>query len=41
MEERILEKVEELSDEMIKTIIEMVKIDSVEAEAEPDAPFGR
>ena len=41
MEERILEKVEELSDEMIKTIIEMVKIDSGEAEAEPDAPFGR
>ena len=41
MEEKILAKVDELSQEMIDTIIRMVQIDSVEAEAEPDAPFGR
>lgn len=41
MEEKILNKVDEISGEMIDTIIEMVKIDSVEAQAEPDAPFGR
>lgn len=41
MEEKILQKVEELSQEMIKTIIEMVKIDSVEGEAEPETPFGK
>ncbi|HIZ78776.1 MAG TPA: Sapep family Mn(2+)-dependent dipeptidase [Candidatus Lachnoclostridium stercorigallinarum] len=41
MEEKILAKVDELSQEMIRTIIRMVQIDSVEAEAEPDAPFGR
>lgn len=40
MEDKILKKVEELSGEMIDTIIEMVKIDSVESEAKPDAPFG-
>lgn len=41
MEEKILAKVDELSQEMIDTIIRMVQIDSVEGEAEPDAPFGR
>ena len=41
MEEKILAKVDELSQEMIRTIIRMVQIDSVEGEAEPDAPFGR
>ena len=41
MEEKILAKVDELSQEMIDTIIRMVQIDSVEAEPEPDAPFGR
>lgn len=39
-EEQILKKVEELSGEMIQTILDMVKIDSVEGEAQPDAPFG-
>ena len=41
MEEKILAKVDELSQEMIDSIIRMVQIDSVEGEAEPDAPFGR
>ena len=41
MEEKILAKVEELSGQLIDTIVRMVQIDSVEAEAEPDAPFGR
>ncbi len=40
MEEKILEKIEELSEEMIETIIRMVRIDSVESEAKPGAPFG-
>lgn len=40
-EQEILKKVEELSGEMIQTIVEMVKIDSVEGEAQPDAPFGK
>ena len=33
MEEKILAKVDELSQEMIDTIIRMVQIDSVEGEA--------
>lgn len=41
MEEKILQKIEELSKEMIDTIIEMVKIDSVEAAPQPGAPFGK
>lgn len=40
MEEQILQKVEELSGEMIRAITEMVKIDSVQAPAREGAPFG-
>ena len=40
MEQEILTKVEALSDEMIDGILEVVKIDSVEAEAKPGKPFG-
>lgn len=41
MEEKILQKIDELSEEMIASIIEMVKIDSVEGKPEPGAPFGK
>ncbi len=40
MEEKILKKVESLKDQMIGGILELVKIDSVETEPEPGAPFG-
>lgn len=38
--EKILAKVEENKEDMIRDIIELVKIDSVEQPAEIDAPFG-
>jgi len=41
LEELILKKVDEISSKMIEDIIELVKIDSVETEAETDAPFGK
>lgn len=41
MEELILKKVDEISPKMIEDIIELVKIDSVETEAETNAPFGK
>ncbi len=40
MEEKILSKVESLKEQMIQGILELVKIDSVETEAEEGAPFG-
>ncbi len=40
MEEKILAKVESLKDQMIDGILELVRIDSVEREAAPGAPFG-
>lgn len=40
MKEKILGKVESLEKEMIEGILELVKIDSVETEATPEAPFG-
>lgn len=40
MEEKILSKIEEIKEDMLDAIIQMVKIDSVEAPAEPDAPYG-
>ena len=40
MEEKIIEMMESLKDRMTEGILEMVRIDSVESEAEPDAPFG-
>lgn len=40
MENEIIAKVEELGGQMIDAILEMVKIDSVESEAAPGAPFG-
>lgn len=41
MNNLILDKVEELSDEMIKNTLEVVKIDSVETDALPGMPFGK
>lgn len=41
LEKKILEQVDGLKDSMIEGILELVRIDSVEAEAEPDAPLGR
>lgn len=40
MEEKILGAVESLKEEMLQAILELVKIDSVEAAPEPGAPFG-
>lgn len=40
MEQKILEKVESLREQMLEDIRELVRIDSVETEAQPDAPFG-
>lgn len=40
MKEKILEQVDQLKDQMIESILELVKIDSVETEAQNDAPFG-
>lgn len=40
MEEKILKKVESLEKQMVDGILELVRIDSVETGAEPDAPFG-
>ena len=41
LEDTILKKVDELGDSMIESIRELVRIGSVEEEAEPDMPFGR
>lgn len=41
LEKEILERVDGLKDSMIEGILELVRIDSVETEAEPDAPFGK
>lgn len=40
MERKILEMTEELQEQMIRGILELVQIDSVETEACPGAPFG-
>ncbi|MEW4413825.1 Sapep family Mn(2+)-dependent dipeptidase [Clostridium sp. AN503] len=40
LEDTILKKVDELGDSMIESIRELVRIGSVEEEAEPDMPFG-
>ena len=40
MEEKIIQKVESLKDQMIDGILELVKINSVETKPEPQAPFG-
>ena len=41
MEDKILSKIEELSNDMIQDIIKIVKIDSTEKEEAIDAPFGK
>ena len=41
MDERIIEAVNSYQDEMIQSILELVRIDSVEGEASKDAPFGK
>lgn len=41
MEDKILKKVDEIADQMINSIIDIVKIDSVETSASKDAPFGK
>lgn len=40
MEQKILAEVEALKDEMIGGILDVVRIDSVETEGTPDAPYG-
>lgn len=40
MERKILEKVESLQESMIQDILELVRVDSVEQDAQPGAPFG-
>lgn len=40
MERKILEKVESLQESMIQDILDLVRVDSVERDAEPGAPFG-
>ena len=40
LDERIIEAVNSLQDEMLESILELVRIDSVEGEASEDAPFG-
>lgn len=40
MEEKILKKIDEISPDMINSIIEVVKIDSVKSEAKKNMPFG-
>ncbi len=41
MDERIIEAVNSYQEEMIQSILELVRIDSVEGEASKDAPFGK
>lgn len=41
MDKKIMQEVENISEEMIKSIIEIVKIDSVKSEACENAPFGK
>ena len=40
MEDIILKKVDDIAEQMIKSIIEIVKIDSVETAPLENAPFG-
>lgn len=40
MEEALLKKIDEISDEMISGIKRVVQIDSVQSEAKPGMPFG-
>ena len=40
MEEKILRKIEELSEEMLETVCRMVQIDSVKGAPAPHAPYG-
>ena len=40
MEEELLKKIDEISDEMISGIKRIVQIDSVQIEAKPGMPFG-
>lgn len=40
LDERIIEAVNSLQDEMLESILELVRIDSVKGEASNDAPFG-
>lgn len=41
MEEKILSKVESLSENLINDILEIIKIPSVKSQSQDDAPFGR
>lgn len=41
MENEILQKIDEITEEMVEGILEVVKIDSVKAQPEKDAPFGK
>lgn len=41
MKDIILKKIDDLREDIIKNIIEVVKIDSVEGKAEPKMPFGK
>ena len=40
MEQKIISQVNEIGGEMLQGILEMVKINSTESEAEPEAPYG-
>ena len=40
LDQSIIEAVDSFKDEMIQSILELVRIDSVEGEASEDAPFG-
>ena len=40
MEDIILKKIEDIAEQMIKSIIEIVKIDSVKTDPSINAPFG-
>ena len=41
MEKKIIQEIENISEQMIKSIVEIVKIDSVKGEEKKNAPFGR
>lgn len=41
MEKWIIQEIENISEQMIKSIVEIVKIDSVKSEEEKNAPFGK
>lgn len=40
LEQQIVQKVEQLGEQLLNSIVDMVQIDSTETQAEPQAPFG-